>query len=424
MIKKSLLLKIFNAACMQRWNDKLRPIELTELDKQAHKMMIAYFLGKAEEDNGNGVDWIQIIEGGIYESLLRTVLTDIKPPIFYKIKEQRKEYSQLIEWAYVEWQPMISIFEKRFHKTFMEYFSTENENINKKILSAAHIMATMWEYEIIKRFNPTDYEIEIRYRLNDVYQKYKNLAGLKQLEKEKLTSEKKFSQLFDLCGQLRYQLRWAHIHRMPKTSVLGHLLFVAIITHLVSINLEDKNYCTQRLFNNFFTGLFHDLPEILTRDIVSPVKKSIGGLSDIIKKEEIKQMEDKIIKLLPEQWKDELRLFTGILKVDSLDTIEEFYNVIYEESKYKRLLEDISKEYDKDEFKPRDGELVKAADHLAAFIEAYVAIENGCSSRALYEALHDLELKSRSKEKKKQEKQEKDLSDKIVDIMAPIYSDF
>ena len=41
MIRKSLLLKIFDAAYMQRWNDKIRPIELIELDKQAHKMVIA-----------------------------------------------------------------------------------------------------------------------------------------------------------------------------------------------------------------------------------------------------------------------------------------------------------------------------------------------------------------------------------------------
>ena len=49
MIRKALLLKIFDAAYMQRWNDKIRPVDLIELDKQAHKMVIAYFLGKFEE---------------------------------------------------------------------------------------------------------------------------------------------------------------------------------------------------------------------------------------------------------------------------------------------------------------------------------------------------------------------------------------
>ena len=55
---------------MQRWNDLLRPVEFRELDKQAHKMIIAYVLGKHEEEkNTRGFDWIKIIEGGIFEFL-------------------------------------------------------------------------------------------------------------------------------------------------------------------------------------------------------------------------------------------------------------------------------------------------------------------------------------------------------------------
>ncbi len=37
-IRKSLLQFVFSGAYMKRWNDKLRPVELMEVDKQAHKM--------------------------------------------------------------------------------------------------------------------------------------------------------------------------------------------------------------------------------------------------------------------------------------------------------------------------------------------------------------------------------------------------
>ena len=43
-IRKSLLQFIFSGAYMRRWNDKLRPVELFELDKQAHKMIVAFLL--------------------------------------------------------------------------------------------------------------------------------------------------------------------------------------------------------------------------------------------------------------------------------------------------------------------------------------------------------------------------------------------
>jgi len=44
IITKSLIEKIFQPASLQRWNDQIRPIEFTELDKQAHKMIIAWIL--------------------------------------------------------------------------------------------------------------------------------------------------------------------------------------------------------------------------------------------------------------------------------------------------------------------------------------------------------------------------------------------
>ena len=59
MIRKSLLLRIFDAAYIQRWNDRVRPVDFVEIDKQAHKMVIAYFLGKFEEETA-GFSWLEI----------------------------------------------------------------------------------------------------------------------------------------------------------------------------------------------------------------------------------------------------------------------------------------------------------------------------------------------------------------------------
>ncbi|MGZ3608406.1 MAG: HD domain-containing protein, partial [Syntrophales bacterium] len=84
MIRKALILKIHDAASMQRWNDKIRPVELRELDKQAHKMVISFILGKFEEENPE-FNWIEVIEGGLFEFLQRIIVTDLKPQIFHRI---------------------------------------------------------------------------------------------------------------------------------------------------------------------------------------------------------------------------------------------------------------------------------------------------------------------------------------------------
>ena len=61
MITKSLIMLIHEAASIQRWNDHIRPwTGFTELDKQAHKMIYAYVLGRCEEN----VDRVLLVEGG------------------------------------------------------------------------------------------------------------------------------------------------------------------------------------------------------------------------------------------------------------------------------------------------------------------------------------------------------------------------
>lgn len=376
MIRKAFLLKLFDAANMQRWNDKIRPVELRELDKQAHKMVIAYFLGKFEEDS-RGHDWISIIEGGIFEFLQRLVLTDLKPQIFYKIKEDSDKYAALNEWVARELEPFISPLGDPFVRRFKQYFAQPEDSINRRILSAAHFYATKWEFDIIERTNPEGYEIhDIKRDLQARQEKYYDLSGIQHLA---LYSQ--YRNFIDLCGQLRFQLRWSHIHRVPKTSVLGHMLIVAILSYLFSLEIGA---CRRRCVNNFLTGLFHDLPEVLTRDIISPVKKSIQGLDALIKEYEKEQMAQEVYGLIPAQWHDEMRMYTE----------SEFSSVATVDGRLISLSsEAITRDFNADIHNPRDGEIVEATDHLAAFIEAYMALKNGLTSKELEDAKTSLKTR-------------------------------
>jgi putative hydrolase of HD superfamily len=370
MIRKALLLKIFSAACLQRWNDRIRPAELTEMDKQAHKMITAYFIGKFEESKA-GFDWVRIIEGGIFELLQRVVLTDLKPPIFYRIKEDKSKYRQLNEWVCRQLEPILLPVGGDFYRRFEEYLSADEQTLNRRILSAAHFYATKWEFDILERAHPNGYETKaIRSRLEDAQSRFSDLKGVALLNEYN-----PYRDFIDLCGQLRFQMRWANIHRVPKTSVLGHSLFVAVLSYLFSLQVDA---CARRRSNNFFTGLFHDLPEVLTRDIISPVKRSIEGLESLIKEYEREMMEKVVYRLIPQEWRPEIRMFTE----------NEFESIVFLEGGPKEVSTgEISQSFNRDEFSPRDGEIVKASDRLAAFIEAYIAIRNGSASPELHEAI-------------------------------------
>lgn len=87
MINPKIIEYIFSSASIQRWNDYPRMVDLVELDKQAHKFIIAYFIAKLEDD----INFTHLIEAGIFEFLRRVVVTDIRPDVFRKALQQKSK---------------------------------------------------------------------------------------------------------------------------------------------------------------------------------------------------------------------------------------------------------------------------------------------------------------------------------------------
>ncbi|MBZ0158213.1 MAG: HD domain-containing protein [Alphaproteobacteria bacterium] len=375
MIRKGLIERLFEAASILRWNDHVRPVELTELDKQSHKMVIAYVLAKFEEaDREVSVDWIRLIEGGIFEFLHRVILTDIKPPVFHRMMATKGK--ELNEWVLRQLDKDIQGIKGDFKEKFRRYlFDSDYAKFEKRILKAAHYLATNWEFKIIYNVCPFIYGIEkTKEEIENQIEDHYDLIGV-----QKITLGKKSHGFIDLCGQLRFQQRWAQSPRIPRTSVLGHMLIVAMFAYFCSMEIGA---CPRRTYNNFFAALFHDLPEVLTRDIVSPIKGSIEGLQEIIREYEKIQVEEKLLPLLPASWREEIRYFTE----NEFET-----KVKKEEEGILRVSSDeINLRYNDDAFCPLDGELIKSCDHLAAFIEASLSIKHGVKARPLVEGKESL----------------------------------
>lgn len=368
MINKALIELLYEAASIQRWNDHIRPHKgFTELDKQAHKMLYAYVLGKMEEsDRKAKVDWRKLIEGCCFEFLHRIVLTDIKPPVFHRLMSEKGD--KLNAWVLEKLQDKIGNLHADFFAKFSCYLSDNSESLpEKKILKAAHYLATNWEFKIIYQMNSGLFGLdETRAKIADEIEEHFDLAGV-----QKLQLGKKTSHFLDLVGQLRFQQRWAQTPRIPETSVMGHMLVVAMLAYFCSLELGA---CDRRLYNNFFAGLFHDLPEVLTRDIVSPVKCSVEGLDELIKEIEDRQVEEKLLPLLPVSWHQEIRYFIT----------DEFKSKIRLDGQVRAVSsEEITAAYNCDSFSPLDGEVLKACDQFAAYVEACLSLAHGVRSPSL-----------------------------------------
>lgn len=379
---ENLIERFFKAATMERWNDHIRPVQLTELDKQAHKMIIAYVLAKIEEDSrkdreNDPINWINLIEGFLFDFLHRIVLTDIKPSVFHRMMDEKRE--ELNQHVLNELKPDLKgIKDTSFEEKFKNYLSSKESTLEKRILRAAHYLATNWEFKIIYNTAPFIYGIEkTKEKIENQIEDHYDLIGV-----QKITLEKKSFGFVDLCGQLRFQKRWAHSPRIPETSVLGHMLIVAATSYLCTMEMDVKA-CDKRVYNNFFAGLFHDLPEVMTKDIIRPVKHSVEGLDEIIKEYEDYQMKEEVLPLIPKTWHEEMLYFTG----------DEFENKIKEKNQkpvINILYNDLNKNYNENEYSPLDGELINACDQLAAFIEAKISITHGVTSKPLKEALTNM----------------------------------
>ncbi len=384
-IRRKQLELIFSGAYLLRWNDKLRPTELLELDKQAHKMLIAWALWRL---NLNGLEpeeqrnlGRQIIEGSIFDYFYRLIITDIKPPVFYRIKSNAEHYRQLTDYVLASLKPVLESlgpFWQRLEAWHLE--KKDSASLARRILNAAHLYASRWEFGLIRPHNAFDDEMgRIESDFDAGLEEFAELTGMAQI----LRPGNPLSKFANLCGQLRFQIRWTMTPRIPATSVLGHLFMVAVFAYLFSLK---AGACEARAINNFFGGLFHDLPELLTRDIISPVKSSTRSMPEIIRAYEHEELERRIFQPLRqggfEHLVDEMSYYLGM----GLDS--EFKECRRVQGKILPVegFADLQERWNNNENDPKDGTMLKACDMLAAYLEAHASIDNGVASKPLLEA--------------------------------------
>lgn len=366
MINPKIIEYIFSSASIQRWNDYPRMVDLVELDKQAHKFIIAYFIAKLEDD----INFTHLIEAGIFEFLRRVVVTDIRPDVFRKALQQKSK--EINTWVVGKLKSSIEDIENgNFLQKFEEFLNDPNMYKKERfILKAASYLSTKWEFSIVYQTSQFLSDIEeVKKAVDAEIEDYYELIGVR-----KIALNKKLAKIVDLSGRLRFQKRWAQTPRIPETSVLGHMLTVALFSYFYSLEVKA---CDKRLQNNFFTALFHDLPEALTRDIISPVKYSVDELSEIIAEYEVAKIEDDILPNIPINIQEEFSYILGISK----GIKEEFANKVKIDGNITEV-DDINK-YNLDKYEAIDGLALKQCDKLSAFVEASLSISHGIKSKEL-----------------------------------------
>ena len=375
-MNKQLAYKIFEGFSIQRWNDLIRPFDLVEMDKAAEKMVLAYIIGKYEENRKKYVDWKWMIYASLFDLLRKISLCDIKAPVQQMLRRQfPDEYMRLNEWVLNGYKEMMP--DEKLFSEFTIYVGQQSGNIpiptelrtTVNIYRAAHKYSTIRELEMLAVVNEKERLKNIRNELEAEIQPYLELEGLQKL----MTHQKAFDFILKI-EQLRFQTRWNQTPRVPATSVLGHCFFVAIMTLLLGREY-NPDMCDRRVINNFFSALFHDLPESVTRDIISPVKTATDDLPNIVKKIEDEIVNKELVPLMEPFFENEIIYYTS----------DEFTDRILDNNgKIKHVSwEDLNTKYNSTDFDPIDGRLVRICDHFSALMEADISIKHGITSEHL-----------------------------------------
>ena len=343
------------------------------MDKAGEKMVLAYIIGKFEENKGSKIDWYWMIYASFFDLLRKIALCDIKAPVQQMLKREfPDEYHRLNEWVLNQYSELIT--DKQFLKEFSEYVYQKSEkqkngeSLNKtiRVYNAAHKFATIRELEMLSVVNEKERLSSIRTELEEEIQPYLEFEGLQKL----MTHQKAFNFLLKI-EQLRFQTRWNQTPRVPATSVLGHCFYVAVMTLLLGRE-SNPNMCKERVVNNFFSALFHDLPESVTRDIISPVKQATDDLPNIVKKIENEIVSKELVPLMEDFFVDQVIYYTS----------DEFSNRILDENGQIQIVtwEELNSKYNEGKYNPIDGRLVRICDHFSALMEADISIKHGITS--------------------------------------------
>ena len=137
--------------------------------------------------------------------------------------------------------------------------------------------------------------------------------------------------------------------------MLGHSLLVA---NMVFLNDCDSGVSDRTIYNDYYTALFHDLPEVLTKDVITPVKANVDGLSEMLETYEKEMVESKIMPMIPLEWTDEFRFLIYDPFSDKEDSV----------------------------FGKVCGRRIKAFDLMGAYMEARLSRYYGISSPVLKKA--------------------------------------
>lgn len=256
------LLELNNFFTIYRWNNRPGILKFTEADNAFHSLILYSYIFKDIKKK----DFIKLIKNKIVKELPKLILSDISLDIKTKVQEKDKDiWSKLIKKTYGEFN---NYFDKKFINEFFEYKTFDNNIINTEKLISLYVSEK--ELEINNRVFSEYYGLPKR-EIED------NIKSLNSSYKKELISVK--DDFLKVTLRLNTMTRWNKNHRHIKNTVSSHTFYVLVVSMIIATidKVDEKIF-----FDIIMSSLLHDLPEAFTGDVITPTKRKVEGLENII----------------------------------------------------------------------------------------------------------------------------------------------
>jgi len=280
-----LMIKMFS---MRRWNNKPTVEQNSEASNSGFVLHVAHLLGMLESLNGKDVNFNKLLVRGVLKDMPKCILSDIS----LETKRSIQSFSPDL-WMEVYKGAVSDVIESvpsKWKGAFKNaIINSRDDSLEGKILDAADLYAAYVEAEVNNRlFAEYFYDIKISIE--------KKLKNVKLYSLETLLGNDSMKKYLVYVRSLMHAIRWNQHSRTVPTTVSGHTLFVVFVAYLLS--LENGNTDTLNVMER---ALFHDVPEALTGDIISPTKRRVEGFEKVIEKVESKMVHEVLLPLLPDK---------------------------------------------------------------------------------------------------------------------------
>ncbi|KLO24490.1 MULTISPECIES: HD domain-containing protein [unclassified Marinitoga] len=329
--------ELTNLFTIYRWNNRPALLRFTEADNVFHSLILNLISLEYLNKKGYNLSISSNIKAKIFKELPKIILSDVSLDTKKRILEKDENMWKMV---------LKKSYDELKENKIVQFFESDYDIKFKKYTQFIDLMVSLKEMEINSRIFPEYFEGPKQETEKNLRKLRLNLEHINELESI-------LNYVLKTSTRLTTMYRWNKNHRNVKSSVSSHT-FMVVSTAIIFYYLNNRN--NDKLLDEIIiASILHDFPEAFTGDVITPTKKKVKGLENIIS-----TIEEEMI----EEW----------LKKDE-DTI-----AIFEQFK-KYMINPFDNEY---------GRYVRASDLFNAMLECAIEIKSGNSQILFREAFFNM----------------------------------